>query len=118
MEEKLSTADSRLKQLNKQLARDQDQYEAARKLVVQIADSTYEDSGSSSLAGLLTSDDPSQVLSEASIVLQITGNRNLQTQAFLSDATQLASVQQEQQRTQQGIKQLADQRKTTKDHIS
>jgi cell wall-associated NlpC family hydrolase len=118
VEEQLGGANTRLKQLNKQLARDQAQYEAARKLVVQIADSTYEDSGSSSLAGLLTSDDPSQVLAEASIVLQITGSRNLETQAFLSDATQLASVQQEQQRTQQGIKQLADQRKSAKDHIS
>ena len=118
VEEQLGGANTRLKQLNKQLARDQAKYEAARKLVVQIADATYEDSGSSSLAGLLTSDDPSQVLAEASIVLQITGNRNLETQAFLSDATQLASVQQEQQRTQQGIKQLADQRKSAKNHIS
>ena len=41
---------------------------------MQIADSTYEDSGSTSLAGLLTANDPSQVLAEASLVLQITGN--------------------------------------------
>jgi cell wall-associated NlpC family hydrolase len=118
VEEQLDAASTRLKQLNKQLARDQARYESARKLVVEIADSTYEDSGSTSLAGLLTSNDPSQVLSEASIVLQITGNRNLESEAFLADATQLASVQQEQQRTQQGIKQLADQRKSTKNHIS
>ena len=118
VEEQLGAAKARLKQVNKQLARDQARYEAARKLVVQIADSSYEDSGSTSLAGLLTSNDPSQVLAEASIVLQITGTRNLETQAFLADATQLAAVQQEQQRTQQGIAQLAGQRKTTKDHIS
>jgi cell wall-associated NlpC family hydrolase len=118
VEEQLGAADTRLKQLNKQLARDQAQYAAARKLVVQIADSTYMDSGSTSLAGLLTSDDPSQVLAEASIVLQITGNRNLEAEAFFADATQLVSVQQEQQRTQQGIKQLADQREGTKNHIS
>ena len=118
VEEQLSTANARLKQVNKELARDKARYEAARKLVVQIADSTYEDSGSTSLAGLLTTDDPSKVLSEASIILQITGNRNLQTEAFFADASQLASTQQAQQRTQQGIKQLADQRKSTKDRIS
>jgi cell wall-associated NlpC family hydrolase len=118
VEEQLGTANARLKQVNKEMAGDQARYEAARKLVVQIADSTYEDSGSSSLAGLLTSGDPSQVLAEASIVLQITGNRNLQTEGFLSDATQLASVQEERQRTQAGIKQLADQRKSAKNHIS
>src|SRR6202008_2631613 len=37
---------------------------------------------------------------------------------FFADASQVASAQQEQQRTQQGIKQLADQRKSSKDHIS
>lgn len=118
VEEQLGTANARLKQVNKQLARDQAQFEAARKLVVQIADSAYMDSGSTSLAGLLTSNDPSQVLAEASIVLQITGNRNLEAEAFFADATQLSSVQQEQQHTEQGIKQLADQRKSTKNHIS
>jgi peptidoglycan DL-endopeptidase CwlO len=118
VEEQLGAANARLKQLDKQLARDQAQYEAARKLVAQIAASTYEDSGSSSLAGLLTSDNPSQMLDEASLVLQVTGNRNLETEAFLADADQLSSVQQEQQRTEEGIAQLAAQRKSGKDHIA
>ncbi len=117
VEEQLTAAKTRLKQVNRQLARDQKSYEAARKLVVQIADSSYEDSSSTSLAGLLTSNDPSQVLAEASIILQITGTRNLESTAFLADATQLASVQQEQQRTEKGIAQLATQRSNTKTHI-
>ncbi len=118
VEEQLGAANTRLKQVNEQLARDLAKYEAARKLVVQIADSSYEDSASTSLAGLLTSNDPSQVLAEASIVLQITGTRNLETQAFLGIADQVAAVQQEQQHTQEGIALLAAQRKSTKDHIS
>lgn len=118
VEEQLGAANARLKQLRAQLARDQAQYAAARTLVVQIADSTYEDSAATSLAGLLTASDPGKVLSEASIVLQITGTRNLETQAFLADATRLTSLQQEQQRTESGIAQLAAQRKATKDHIS
>jgi cell wall-associated NlpC family hydrolase len=118
VEEQLTAADARLKQLNKQLDRDNARYQAARKLVVQIADSTYEDSASTSLAGLLTSADPSQVLAEASLIAQVTGTRNLETEAFLTDATQLSSVQQEQQHTEQGIAQLAAQRKGTKDHIA
>ena len=116
--EQLGSANARLKQVNNQLAHDQAKYLAARKLVVQIAASTYEDSGSTSLAGLLTADDPSKMLAEASIVQQITDNRNRQTEAFLAAATQLVSVQQEQQRTKAGIEQLASQRKTAKDHIS
>jgi peptidoglycan DL-endopeptidase CwlO len=118
VEGQLTAANSRLKQLKKQLARDNAQYQGARKLVVQVADSTYEDSNSTSLAGLLTSADPTQVLAEASLIAQITGARNLETEAFLADAAQLSSVQQEQQRTEQGIAQLASQRKGSKDHIA
>ena len=101
--QQLTAAKTRLKQVNKQLARDEARYEASRKLVVQIAASTYEDSGSTSLAGLLTTNDPAKVLTQASLLLQLTGTRNLQAKAFLADATQLASVQQEQQRTESGI---------------
>jgi cell wall-associated NlpC family hydrolase len=117
-EEQLTAAKSRLAQVNKQLAREQARYRAARKLVVQIADSAYEDSGSTSLAGLLTSGNPSEVLARAALVLQVAGTRNLETQAFLTDATQLAGVQQEQQRTEQGIAQLAGQMGKTRDHIA
>ena len=116
--QQLAAAKARLAQVTKQLKQGEAQYEAARKLVVQIADSTYEDSNSTSLAGLLTSNDPNQVLSEASIILQITGTRNLETQAFFADATQLSSVQDEYQHTEQGIAQLAAQRSGEKDHIA
>src|ERR1700748_3030523 len=51
VEEQLTAANARLKQVDKQLARDDAQYQAARKLVVQIADSTHEDSAATSLAG-------------------------------------------------------------------
>jgi cell wall-associated NlpC family hydrolase len=116
--QQLTAAKERLSQVTAQFNRDQASYQAARKLVVQIADSTYEDSSSTSLAGLLTSNDPSQVLAEASIVLQITGTRDLETQAFLTDANQLVSVKQEQQRTEAGIAQLVAQKGKTKDHIA
>jgi cell wall-associated NlpC family hydrolase len=117
-EEQLTAAKSRLAQVNKQAEREQAKYVAARKLVVQIADSAYEDSGSTSLAGLLTSDDPSQVLAQASLILQVAATRNLETEAFFSAAAQLTSVQEEQQRTEQGIAQLAGQMGKTKDHIA
>ena len=117
-EEQLTAAKARLKQVNKQLEREQARYQAARKLVVQIANSDYEDSSSTSLAGLLTAGDPGKVLAQASLILQVAGTRNMETQAFLTDATQLAAVQQEQQRTESGISQLAAQRSHTKTHIA
>jgi cell wall-associated NlpC family hydrolase len=116
--QQLTAAKARLAQVTKQLARSQAQYEAARKLVVQIANSSYEDSNTTSLAGLLTSNDPSQALAEASIIMQITGTRNLETQAFFTDATQLSSAQQEYQHTEDGIAQLVAQRSSSKKHIA
>ena len=116
--EQLTAAKARLSQVNKEMVRDQAQYNNARAKVVQIADAAYEDSGQTSLAGLLTSNDPSQVLTDASMIMQLTGARNMETQTFLGAAQQLTSVQQEQRRTELGIQQLADQRSATKNSIA
>jgi peptidoglycan DL-endopeptidase CwlO len=116
--EQLTAAKSRLSQVDKEETADQTAYNDSRVKVVRIADAAYEDSGSTSLAGLLTSNNPQLVLSEASMVMQLTGTDNLQTQAFLAAAQQLTSVQQTQQRTEYGIQQLASQRSKTKDHIA
>ena len=102
-EQQLTAAKARLATVNKQLASEEATYQAAQQKVVQIADSSYEDSAQTSLAGLLTSASPAQVLAEASIVLQLTDTRTLETQTFLAAATELSNVQQEQQRTEQGI---------------
>ncbi|WP_300605570.1 C40 family peptidase [Trebonia sp.] len=116
--QELSAAKSRLSQVNKEIVTAQAKYDAARVQVVQIADAAYEDSASTSLAGLLTSNDPTTVLSEASMVMQLTGERNLETENFLADAQELGAVQAEQERTEYGISQLAAQRAATKDSIA
>ena len=116
-QQQLTAAKARLRTVDKQLASEEATYRLAQRRVVQIADSTYEDSAQTSLAGLLTSADPAQVLAEASIVLQLTNTRSQETTTFLADATQLSSVQQEQQRTEQGIAQLAAETSHTKNHI-
>jgi cell wall-associated NlpC family hydrolase len=117
-QQQLTAAKGRLRQVNKEMAVDEGRYSAARVKVVQIVDAAYEDSGSTSLAGLLTSNDPTLVLSEASMIMQLTGARNMETQTFLAAAQQLSSVQQEQQRTELGIQQLADQQAQTKNSIA
>ena len=115
--EQLTAAKGRLSQIDNEMAGDQAKYNAARLEVVQIANASYEDSGQTSLAGLLTSNDPAQVLAEASIITQLTGARNMETELFLGIAQQLGSVQQEQQRTELGIQQLLSQRGQTKNSI-
>jgi peptidoglycan DL-endopeptidase CwlO len=115
--QQLDQAKARLSQVDKEMSRDQARYDKARVKVVQIADASYEDSGQTSLAGLLTSSNPSAVLSEASMLLQLTGSQNELSQVFLGDAQQLSSVQAEQERTEYGISQLAAQREKTKNSI-
>jgi cell wall-associated NlpC family hydrolase len=115
--QQLTAAKARLRTVNKQLASEEASYQSAREKVVQIANTEYEDSSQTSLAGLLTTADPAQVLAEASIVTQLTDSRSQQTALFLADATELSNVQQEQQRTEQGIAQLAAETSHTKNHI-
>jgi cell wall-associated NlpC family hydrolase len=115
--QQLTLAKGRLKQVNKEMNRDQTQYDDARDKVARIASATFQDSGQTSLAGLLTASNPSAVLNAASMLLQLTGAQNQQTQAFLADAQQLSSVQTEQQHTEYGVSQLAAQRDKTKNSI-
>ena len=116
-EQQLKAAKARLATVNKQLASEEATYKSAQQKVQAIADSSYEDSAQTSLAGLLTSANPGQVLAEASIVLQLTNTRTLETQTFLAAATELSNVQQEQQRTEQGVASLAAQTSHTKNQI-
>jgi cell wall-associated NlpC family hydrolase len=112
--QQLSQAKSRLSQVSKEVAADAKQYNTSKAKVVAIANASFEDSGQTSLAGLITTGDPSRVLNEASMILQITGDRNYETRQFLATAQQLQSVQESQKRTEQGIAQLAAQREKIK----
>ncbi|HEX6452317.1 MAG TPA: NlpC/P60 family protein [Trebonia sp.] len=105
--QQLKQAKAKLTQVNKEMAARQKAYDTSKAKVVQIANASYEDSGQTSLAGLLTAGNPSQVLNEASMIMQLTGTRNEETRAFLSAAQQLQSVQQARQRTESGIAELA-----------
>ena len=115
--EELTAARARLRQVDKEVARDQAHFAAARTKVAQIAAASYENAGQTSLAGLLTTNSPATVLNQASMLLQLAGSRNQETQVFLAAAQQLNSVQQDQQRTTYAISQLAAQRGQVKNSI-
>ncbi|HUN36950.1 MAG TPA: NlpC/P60 family protein [Trebonia sp.] len=112
-----ATAKSRLTQVTAEETADNAKYQTARKQFVQIANASYMDSGETSLAGLLTTSDPGTVLSEASILTELTSQRDAETTAFLSDAQQLVSVQQERQRTVDGMNAVLKQKRAQLDSI-
>src|SRR6266567_1567703 len=65
--------------------------------------------GGMSAAGVLTAGDPSTVLREGSLLMELSGSRSAQTTQLLTAAGQLAGVQQQMQRTRDGIATLRGQ---------
>jgi len=116
--QQLSAAQSRLSQVRVHLNHANAQFQAAQANVAQTAAAAFEDTGATSIAGVLTSGDPSVVLQQGSLLMELSGSRNAQTQMLLTDASQLSGVEQEMQRTESGIASLKSQLAAHKNSLS
>lgn len=117
-DQQLSSAQSRMSQIREQLNHADAQYKAAQENVAQTAAAAFEDSGNTSIAGVLTSGDPSVVLQQGSLLMELSGSRNAETRQLLSDASQLTGVEQDMQRTESGIVSLQSQLTAHKSSLS
>jgi cell wall-associated NlpC family hydrolase len=104
-----SSAQSRLAQVDKQAASAQARYDAARSQLAQVAVSMYENADQTSILGLLNAGNPTAVLSQASLVIEVAGTHNEQATQFLTAANELASIRDQRQRTEQGMAQIRTQ---------
>ena len=104
--QQLSSAQSRLAQVRVHLNYANAQFQAAQANVAQTAAAAFEDTGATSIAGVLTSGDASVLLQQGSFLLELSGSRTAETRQLLTDASQLTGVEQEMQRTENGIAQL------------
>ena len=100
------SAQARLAQVQKQAASAQARYNAARAQLAAVAVSEYENSSQTSILGLLSSGNPANVLSQASLVLEVAGTHNEEATQYFTAAQTLASVSEQRQRTEQGIAQI------------
>jgi len=107
--QQLSAAQSKLSQVRVRLSHASAQFETAQANVAQTAAAAFEDTGAMSVAGVLTSGDPSVVLQQGSLLTELSGSRNAETEQLLTDAGQLAGVEQQAQRTESGIAALRSQ---------
>ena len=107
--QQLSAARSKLSQVRVHLDDATARFRAAQASVAQTAAAAFEDSGATSVAGVLTSGDPSAVLQQGSLLIEMSGQRNAQTQQLLADASELAGVELQMQRTEDGIAALQSQ---------
>lgn len=94
MKQDLSQANQRLKLVNQETARYQARFEAMRKQVARIAAQAYEGGQLTSIAALLTSDDPQSVLDQGSILMELSSANSAQMTEFITAARQLESAQQ------------------------
>ena len=101
--QQLSAAQTKLSQARVRLKNANTQFQTAQANVAATAAAAFEDTGATSIAGVLTSGDPSVVLQQGSLLMELSGNRSAQTRQLLTDASQLAGVEQEMSRTEAGI---------------
>ena len=107
--EQLSGAQTRLNQVHAAVSHANAQFQAEQTTVAQMAAATFEDTGATSMAGVLTSANPSAILQQGSLLMELSGSRNAETAQLLTDASQLTGVEQELQRTEDGITSLRTQ---------
>jgi cell wall-associated NlpC family hydrolase len=101
--QQLAAAQSRLAQVRVHVRHANAEFQAAREAVAQTAAAAFEDTGSMSVAGILTSGNPATVLQQGALLLELSGSQNAETRQLLADASQLMTVEQEMQRTESGI---------------
>jgi peptidoglycan DL-endopeptidase CwlO len=116
--QQLTAAKTRLSQVTKQSDRAQSQYNQASATLTAVAVANYENSGQTSILGLLTSGDPAAVLSQASLLLQVEGTHNEEAQQFLGLANELTTIKQQRQRTETSVAQMESQYATQKKSIT
>jgi cell wall-associated NlpC family hydrolase len=107
----LAEANSRLKLVTTEVARDRKQFGIMRTRVAQVAATAYEDGNMTSMAALITSANPQTVLSRASMLVQLSSARSQEMRQFIAAAQQLSGAQQSAKRTQAAIAALNNQAK-------
>jgi cell wall-associated NlpC family hydrolase len=120
--QQVSQARVKLSAANKQVVTAQVQFKKLQGAVAEIAAASYENSNMTSIAGLLSSNDPNAVLNSASLLMEISQGRNQQLSAFLVAAQQLKTTQQQAQRTKDALavveKQKLDQKQKASKALS
>ena len=109
MKQQLAEASQRLKLINDEVAKDQAQFNIARRGVAAAAATAYEDGNLTSMAALITSASPQTVLSRASMLVQLSSTRSAQMHQFITAARQLSGAQQTAKHTKAAITTLRNQ---------
>lgn len=112
--EQLTTAKARLTTIRRRNGVALQRFNVARAQLRQVAVASYENANQTSVAGLFTSGDPTQVLRQASLLAQLGNMRTAQVAEFVDAAQQVTAAQAQLRRTEAGVTQLQGQLATKK----
>jgi cell wall-associated NlpC family hydrolase len=116
--QELASAGQQLALVNREVSTDRANFQSMRAQIAQIASAAYESGNMNSVGALLTSNNPQAVLSQASVLLQLSSDRSAQVNHFLSVARQLEGGQQMARRAETAIATLEKQRLARKQALS
>jgi peptidoglycan DL-endopeptidase CwlO len=108
--QQLASAKQRLTLVNREVKADQAKFQSMRSQIAAIASTAFESGTMTNMGALLTTDNPQAVLSQASVMLQLSSDRSAQVNEFITAARQLSGAQQTARRTEQAIASLTAQR--------
>jgi cell wall-associated NlpC family hydrolase len=101
--QELASANQRLALVNHEVSTDRASFQSTRTQVAAIASTAYESGNMSSIGALLTSSNPQAVMSQASVLMQLSTDRSAQVAQFIAAARQLEGAQQIARRTQGAV---------------
>ena len=116
--QQVSQARAKLAAVDENVAANRAQFKKLQGAVAQIAAESYEEGDTTSVANLLTSNNPGTVLNGASLLLELSGSRDQQMQQFLVAARQLKASQQQAQRTKDAVAAIEQQKQKNQQHAS
>jgi len=99
----LASAKQRLGLVNREVARDQTQFQAMQGAIGQIASLAYENGTMTSTAAVLTSNNPQTLLAQSAILTHLSSDRHQQLQGFILMDRQLAGAKQTVKRTETAV---------------
>ena len=116
--QQVGAAKARLASVQKREGGAEQQFLAARKVLLQVAIGSYETQNRSSALALLTSGSPGAVLQQSSLLQEIADVHSRQAAKFQSAVSQVLAAQAEFQRTKTGVSQLQAQLAAKKDKLN
>jgi cell wall-associated NlpC family hydrolase len=108
--QELRSAKRRLLMIKHEVTIQRAKFQQMRAEISQIATTAYESGNMTSVGALLTSNNPQAVLSQASVLLQLSNDRSAQVKQFITAARQLSESAQMAIRTDNAILALSKQR--------